>query len=112
MLESINLSTPNNLVRSFFYNLNNEKLASYQWKLRDIPSKAIIILVHGFTGHVTLSDDFGSPDYIHLYSTFAQVLNSKGFDVYAFDAYGHGHSEGDRCYFDNFSIFIEDLYYL
>ena len=65
---------------------------------REIPegSKAIAVIVHGLAEHQ------GRYDYV------AQKLHERGFGTYRFDHRGHGRSEGERTYFDDFNQPIDD----
>ncbi|MCU0497554.1 MAG: lysophospholipase [Anaerolineae bacterium] len=72
------------------------QLHTIAWPIQDDP-KAILLIVHGIGEH--------SGRYAHV----AKALNQQGYSVYSYDHRGHGQSEGDRVYFDNFAVPVEDL---
>ena len=59
--------------------------------------KAAVILVHGICEHL------GRYDYIK------DKLNEDGYNVYRYDARGHGRSEGQRGYLEEFDDYLDDL---
>ncbi len=59
--------------------------------------KAITILVHGLAEH--------SGRYKYLESK----LNQENFGVYRFDHRGHGQSEGERAFYQDFNELIDDI---
>lgn len=59
--------------------------------------KAAVILVHGICEHL------GRYDYIK------DKLNEDGYNVYRYDARGHGKSEGQRGYLEEFDDYLDDL---
>jgi len=69
----------------------------YQCWLPDKKPKAIILVAHGLAEH--------SGRYKNLVDYFVP----KGYAVYAMDNRGHGKSEGDRSYVDNFNDYLVDL---
>eukprot|EP00484_Ammonia_sp_Unknown_P028563 CAMPEP_0197036466 /NCGR_PEP_ID=MMETSP1384-20130603/13965_1 /TAXON_ID=29189 /ORGANISM="Ammonia sp." /LENGTH=400 /DNA_ID=CAMNT_0042466647 /DNA_START=35 /DNA_END=1237 /DNA_ORIENTATION=+ len=71
----------------------------FQQKLHLSKPKGIVIISHGLAEHVQR--------YEHL----AQQLNAKGFNVYGIDHQGHGCSDGDRSYVENFQHYVNDLLY-
>ncbi len=63
----------------------------------DIPSQAIVVLVHGLGGHSGMLQNV--VDY----------LVPQGYEVYAMDLRGHGRSMGQRGYINSWKEFREDL---
>ena len=61
------------------------------------PPRAVIILAHGFTEHSK------------KYGELATYLVAKGFAVHAIDHLGHGMSEGERYYVEDFQDYVDDL---
>lgn len=59
--------------------------------------KAVVVIVHGVSEH--------SARYDHV----AQYLNEHGYAVYSYDHRGHGKSEGERVFFENFDVPVNDL---
>ena len=57
---------------------------------------AVIVIVHGICEH--------SGRYAHTVSR----LNSWGYSVYRYDLRGHGRSQGDRGYVEDYQLFIDD----
>lgn len=60
-------------------------------------SRAVVLLVHGFTEHSG------------RYARVAGELNRQGYAVYAMDLRGHGKSEGDRVFVRTFDDYLADL---
>ena len=58
--------------------------------------EAVIVIVHGICEH--------SGRYAHVVSRF----NSWGYSVYRYDLRGHGRSQGDRAYVEDYQLFIDD----
>jgi len=58
--------------------------------------EAVIVIVHGICEH--------SGRYTHVVSRF----NSWGYSVYRYDLRGHGRSQGDRAYVEDYQLFIDD----
>lgn len=65
---------------------------------KDMPKniKATIVIVHGLCEHL------GRYDYL------AKKFNEYGYGVYRFDNRGHGKSDGERGYVDNYKDFMMD----
>ena len=61
-----------------------------------ITPRAVVVIVHGLAEH------------LGRYDTVTRELNDAGFTVYRFDNQGHGRSEGERGYLDDFQSFIDD----
>ena len=64
--------------------------------LPESPSKAVVIVIHGFTEH--------SGRYEHV----ADALNARGVAVYALDLRGHGRSGGRRVWIESFDEYLDD----
>jgi len=58
----------------------------YAWRVPD--ARANLLLMHGFAEY--------AERYVNHYSALVPHLNALGFDVYAFDAEGHGRTPGTR----------------
>ena len=69
----------------------------YQYWLPPGELKAILMVAHGFAEH--------SGRYAHV----AEYFVEKGYAVYALDHRGHGKSEGERVYVEQFSDYVDDL---
>jgi acylglycerol lipase len=59
--------------------------------------QALVMIVHGVGEH--------SGRYTHL----ARQLTARGYAVCALDHRGHGHSEGPRAYFDDFTQAVDEV---
>ena len=69
-----------------------------RWFRWDAPRRrGGIVLVHGFG------------DYVGRYLDLVRVLTARGYSVFAYDARGHGGSEGPRGHGERFDQFLEDL---
>lgn len=71
------------------------------WQLftsRDIPEapKAVAVVVHGLCEHL------GRYEYL------TGKLNGAGIAVYRFDHRGHGKSDGERAFLENFNCLVDD----
>lgn len=62
--------------------------------------QAVVVLVHGLAEH--------SGRYKYL----ADKLNEEKIGVYRFDHRGHGKSEGERAYYENFNELIDDINFI
>ena len=71
-------------------------LHTIHW-LPDGEIKGIVVIAHGLAEH--------SGRYQHV----AEYLNQADYGVYALDHYGHGQSDGRRCYFNDFHQPVRDL---
>ena len=58
--------------------------------------KGAVVIVHGLAEHL------GRYDYV------VSRLNEAGYTTYRYDHRGHGRSDGERGYLEDFSIFIDD----
>ncbi|ANP46393.1 alpha/beta hydrolase [Candidatus Viadribacter manganicus] len=61
-------------------------VSGYAWRVPE--SRGTILLMHGFAEY--------AERYVSRYSGLIPHLNTLGFDVYAFDAQGHGRTAGAR----------------
>ncbi len=73
-----------------------EDVALYTEKNLVEQPKAAILIVHGLAEHL------GRYDYV------VEKLNSYGYSVYRFDNRGHGKSDGEKGYLDDFQAFLDD----
>jgi acylglycerol lipase len=79
------------------YFLNNQNLAIYTKNWTADKPKARIFVVHGMGEHIA------------RYEWFASNLVKEGYEVYGMDHQGHGLSEGDRCFVEDFDHFVDDV---
>jgi pimeloyl-ACP methyl ester carboxylesterase len=75
---------------------NGLKLSGYKWRAHPDNDKKLLI-IHGFAGSVSSFERFLGP-LLHF-----------GYDVYAYEAPGHGTSEGSRLNTLIYSAMIEDV---
>jgi alpha-beta hydrolase superfamily lysophospholipase len=73
-----------------------KRIATYQWVPEGEP-RGVVVIVHGFGEHAG------------RYGNVTEVLVPLGFAVVALDHRGHGHSDGDRAFIDNFTYLLDDL---
>jgi len=73
------------------------KLFSRSWSPEG-PPRGLVVVNHGFLAH-------GG-----LYQWVAEGLVAKGLAVVAHDMRGHGKSDGERFWVQNFSDYVEDLH--
>lgn len=59
-------------------------------------NKAVVVIVHGLCEHQ------GRYDY------FAEKLHAAGFGTYRFDHRGHGRSEGEETYYEDYNELLDD----
>lgn len=59
--------------------------------------KGVVIFVHGICEHLA------------RYEYLCGKFNDAGYNVYRYDARGHGKSEGERGYLDEFEDYLDDL---
>lgn len=59
--------------------------------------KAVILIVHGLAEHC------GRYDYV------TSKLNNLKYNIYRFDNRGHGKSDGDKIYIDDYNKFVDDV---
>lgn len=67
----------------------------YRWDVAE--ARGGVLLVHGFGDHAG------------RFSDVVRVLGARGYSVLAYDARGHGASEGPRGHADRFDLFLADL---
>lgn len=80
---------------SMFLGSNDTKIF-YSANKVDNP-KAAVVFVHGICEHL------GRYEYI------TKKFNDEGYNVYRYDARGHGKSEGKRGYLKHFDDYLDDL---
>jgi acylglycerol lipase len=71
-------------------------LFARSWRPTEKP-RGVVVLMHGFLAHSG------------LYRWTAEQLVKGGYAAYAFDMRGHGQSDGDRYWVDQFSDYVADL---
>jgi dipeptidyl aminopeptidase/acylaminoacyl peptidase len=79
---------------SFFENKQGLWIHYRRWTVSN--PKGVIFIMHGAFEH------------IDLYNHIAESLNEQGFDVYGLDHQGHGQSDGDPAYVEQFSDYVDD----
>lgn len=60
--------------------------------------QGVVVLIHGFGEHVG------------RYRFLVKMLVDNGYEVFSYDARGHGRSEGPRGHIDSFQEYIQDLH--
>ncbi|HSK13975.1 MAG TPA: alpha/beta fold hydrolase [Phnomibacter sp.] len=75
---------------------NGLNLTGYKWRVHDANEKKVLI-IHGFAGKVS------------SFERYIGGLLQAGYDVYAYDAPGHGRSEGNRLNSVIYSQMIGDV---
>ncbi|MBP9706070.1 MAG: lysophospholipase [Oligoflexales bacterium] len=79
-----------------FQSLDNLNLFYRTWfPLQE--HKANIVIVHGLGEHSG------------RYDRLASELSEKGLAVFAYDVRGHGQSQGEKCYVNDFNDYLHDL---
>jgi len=78
----------------YFENRVGLWLRCYHWPVKQ--PKAIVFVIHGYGEHL------GRFEHVR------QWLNDEGYSVYGIDQQGHGQSEGDRGYVENFIDYVYD----
>jgi len=82
----------------YFQNAQELWIHTTCWRAgRGVRWKGAVIVVHGMNEHAG------------CYAALAKHLNSAGFDVHALDLQGHGQSEGDRVYVQEYKDYVADL---
>lgn len=80
-----------------FEGKNDVSLFSQTWQSKNLPKRAILIILHGLKDHSS------------RYSELAEMAARSGFAVHAYDVRGHGNSGGKRAYVNKFSDLVDDL---
>lgn len=78
-------------------NADGQYLFCKYWE-PETPPTALVCLVHGYGAHCA------------RFKPFAEKLNEIGAYVFAHDHIGHGESEGDGWYLNDFKIFVRDVF--
>lgn len=78
----------------YFANKQGLWMYTRSWVVKQ--PKAAIFICHGLGEH------------IGRYEHVARFFNAHGYSVYGMDHQGHGQSDGDRGYTDNFQHFVDD----
>ena len=81
---------------SGFTSSRGEHIFFRNWKAT-VTRKGVILIVHGLNSH--------SAYYRH----FASQLNENGYEAYAIDLRGRGHSAGERYYISDYKEIIADI---
>jgi alpha-beta hydrolase superfamily lysophospholipase len=68
--------------------------------LPDGPARTTVVLIHGYGEH------------LGLYDTLARRLTADGHAVHAFDAVGHGRSDGARAVIESWDHLVDDAQHL
>lgn len=76
------------------FHLNDKKMNGYRW---NHPKSRKVLILHGF----------GSA--AHKFEDYATLLVAEGFEVLAFDAPAHGHSEGGTTNAIEYSDMIKEI---
>ena len=76
------------------FHLNHKKMNGYSW---NHPQQRKVLILHGF----------GSA--AHKFEDYATLLVAEGFEVFAFDAPAHGHSEGGTTNAIEYSAMIMEI---
>lgn len=88
-------SKENQTTSTFIVN-NGQNVFFRHWKTIVNP-KGIVVIVHGLNSHSG------------YYQNFALQLIENGFEVYAFDIRGRGHSDGERYYISDYRDVVADI---
>ena len=79
-----------------FANQKGQHIFYRNWQGQNRP-KGIVTIIHGLNSHSG------------YYQEFASQLNGNGFEVFALDLVGRGHSEGERFYIPDFHEVLSDI---
>jgi acylglycerol lipase len=90
------MPSPEKYKTASFRNNDGQNIFYRNWRTGSGP-KGIVIIVHGLNSHSG------------YYENFALRLNENGYDVYAIDLRGRGHSDGERYYISDFRGIVEDI---
>ncbi|MFI2742473.1 lysophospholipase [Zhouia sp. PK063] len=80
----------------FYFTCHNKRLFGQYWEPQ--APKAVIILVHGMGEHSGRYSDFVVPELI-----------AQQFAIFAFDHFGHGHSQGKRGCCPNYQAILDSV---
>ncbi len=80
----------------YFKSVNDTRIYHQSWLPED-STKAALLIVHGLAEH--------SGRYMNVVNHFVP----RGYAVYGVDHYGHGKSDGTRCYVKRFEAFTNTL---
>lgn len=95
-------TSTSNLPRGPHYwtNRNRHRLYARAWLPRSAAAtKGVIAWVHGYGGHINRP---------HL-AQMSNALASHGFAVVGYDHEGHGYSEGEHVYIENYKSLVDDF---
>lgn len=73
------------------------KLHGWQIEAQGGEPRGNVVIIHG------------AKDYSERYLEFAHSLSKTGYQVFGFDLRGYGRSEGERNYFENLDLVIDDV---
>lgn len=82
----------------FVMNSRNQKLHVRSY-LPDESIKALVIFIHGYTGHVNRP----------MYSILGREFCKNNYGFITFDLHGHGYSEGLKVYINDCNDVIDDI---
>lgn len=82
----------------FFQSSRNGVWLFFRRWIPEGPLRGVVYGAHGFGEHISRDG----------YQLLAQKLNQAGFAFLALDHQGHGHSTGDRAFFENIDDVIAD----
>lgn len=85
------------VTESEFRTADGLRLYYQRWVRPDVPSRRVIVLVHGFA------------DHSGRYEWLVQDLTAHGAVVYGYDQRGNGNSDGKRGHVMDLSLFVDDL---
>lgn len=80
-----------------FDGVGKAKLFWQSWSPTKVQKRGALVVVHGLKDHSS------------RYEGFARELALRGYDVWAFDLRGHGHSSGNRVATQLFDDYVMDL---
>jgi alpha-beta hydrolase superfamily lysophospholipase len=80
-----------------FDGVGKAKLFWQSWSPAKVQKRGALVIVHGLKDHST------------RYEGFARELALRGYDVWAFDLRGHGHSSGNRVATQLFDDYVMDF---